>query len=68
MSFYDDKRPTTNDEGKYYKLYVTTFGGPEKKPTCVASNLIWFTAKRAAEYAAIELMRDGHRVTKLYRP
>lgn len=59
-------RPGSNDEGRYFKLYVTTVVGPKKSPTAVTANLIWFTAKGAAEYAAAQLELGGHHVARLY--
>lgn len=65
---WEDEKPSTNDEGRYYKLYVTLIIRPKKgKPIIGQSNLIWFTAKRAAEFAYAQLTEAEFHVVKLYR-
>lgn len=65
---YDDQYAATNTEGRYYKLYVTTVFRPKKGPPVFgSSNLIWFTAKGAAELAYKQLTDHEYLVTKLYR-
>lgn len=72
MAYGDaDEYPATNSEGRYYKIYVTTYEnsgtGARKKGKAVGSTLNWFTAKGAADMAARNLIMDGYGVTKLYR-
>lgn len=64
----DDYSIGSNTEGRYYKLYVTTIFRQKKGPPIVgASNLIWFTAKQAAELAYLRLTENEFHVVKLYR-